>query len=92
MALTPRISTARANESPDLGQSPGLGSARQAGASAKNLGSQLITAGSQLAKQRIDILNKKQDQDDNLNGFNFGVEYNTRAAQILQEETQVHER
>jgi hypothetical protein len=91
MALTPLLPTARANENPDLGPSTGIGFARESAARSNQAGSAITQAGLSATNKAVDILNKKQAQDDNLNGFNFGVEYNTRAAQILHEEQQIAE-
>jgi hypothetical protein len=91
MALTPLLPTAKANETPDLGPSTGIGFARESSVRANQAGNAITRAGLTATNKAVDIMNRKQAQDDQLNGFNFGVEYNTRAAQILQEESQVAE-
>jgi hypothetical protein len=86
MPITPFESTARGDTRPTLSPSIGLGPARQQSAAATEAGAKITAAGLAITRQQIDILNKKQDQDDKISGFNHGVAFSKLAVDIFQEE------
>jgi hypothetical protein len=86
MPITPFESTARGDTRPTLSPSIGLGAARQQSAAATEAGAKITAAGLAITRQQINILNKKQDQDDKISGFNHGVEFSKLAVDIFQEE------